>query len=116
MRGGHQNRSHRPALGFLLSELSALRESGGRGRETDRLPDIYGALRILAHPNTDASNAFLMGFSHERVVAMKAGTVWASDVYARADPVHFRAFFPFHPYCIPAIPNAKTLRRRYEFM
>lgn len=75
-----------------------------------RVPDLYGAIRILAtHPKIDASNAFLMGFSHGAIASGNAATMWAKDLYASADRPHFRAFFPFYPYCNSRYPEREAL-------
>jgi len=71
-----------------------------------RVPDAYGALRLLAaHPRIDAQRIALMGFSHGGALAMLASTAWAKDMYAPAGQPAFRAFFPFYPNCNPAFPE-----------
>ena len=75
-----------------------------------RVPDAYGALRIIAtHPKIDARNAFLMGFSHGANVAMNAATVWATDIYSSGDRPRFRAFIPFYPYCNSRYPEREAV-------
>lgn len=75
-----------------------------------RVPDAYGALRILAtHPKIDADNAFLMGFSHGGNLAINAATVWARDIYSSSDRPRFRAFFPFYPYCNSRYPEREAV-------
>lgn len=75
-----------------------------------RVPDVYGALRILAtHPQIDINNAFLMGFSHGAIVTMNAATLWAKEIYASGNRPHFRAFFPFYPYCNSRYPEREEI-------
>jgi dienelactone hydrolase len=67
---------------------------------TQRIPDAYGALRILAtHPRINARRVALMGFSHGGVVTLRASTAWAKDTYAPSGQPAFRAFLPFYPFC-----------------
>jgi dienelactone hydrolase len=67
---------------------------------TRRIPDAYGALRILAtHPRIARDRIALMGFSHGGLAALSAGTVWARDRYVRAGEPPYRAFLPFYPAC-----------------
>jgi dienelactone hydrolase len=71
-----------------------------------RLPDVYGALRLLAaHPKVDAKRIALMGFSHGGMVAMLASTAWARERFSPGSQPAFRAFFPFYPYCNPIFPE-----------
>ena len=71
-----------------------------------RVPDAYGALRILAtHPRIDARRVALMGFSHGGILTLMASTVWAAETYAPAGTARFRAFFPFYPYCNTRFPE-----------
>ncbi|MBM3217157.1 MAG: hypothetical protein FJZ38_00475 [Candidatus Rokubacteria bacterium] len=73
---------------------------------TQRVPDAYGALRVLAtHPRVDAQRAVLMGFSHGGILTVAAATVWAKDTFAPAGQPAFRAFLPFYPYCNSAYPE-----------
>jgi dienelactone hydrolase len=73
---------------------------------TQRVPDAYGALRILTtHPRVDARRAVLMGFSHGGILTMGASTVWARDTYAPAGQPSFRAFLPFYPFCNTVYPE-----------
>jgi dienelactone hydrolase len=75
-----------------------------------RVPDVYGALRILAtHPDIDANNAFLMGYSHGAILAMNAATRWAKDIYASGTRPAFRAFFAFYPYCNSRYPEREEI-------
>ena len=71
-----------------------------------RLPDIYGALRLLAaNPKIDAKRVALMGFSHGGIVTMLASTTWSKENFAPAGQPSFRAFFPFYPYCNTIFPE-----------
>lgn len=71
-----------------------------------RIPDAYGALRILAtHRRIDRARIALMGFSHGGIVTLAAATEWARLTYAAQDGATFRAFLPFYPYCNAAIPE-----------
>lgn len=67
---------------------------------TQRIPDAYGALRILTtHPKIDARRVALMGFSHGGILTMGASTAWAKATFAPSGRPAFRAFLPFYPYC-----------------
>jgi dienelactone hydrolase len=71
-----------------------------------RLPDMYGALRLLAaHPKVDAKRVALMGFSHGGIVTLLASTAWARERFAPGSQAAFRAFFPFYPYCNTIFPE-----------
>jgi dienelactone hydrolase len=71
-----------------------------------RIPDAYGALRILAtHPRVDASRIALMGFSHGGILTLGAATAWAKRHYAPPGRPAFRAFVPFYPYCNASFPE-----------
>ena len=71
-----------------------------------RVPDAYGALRLLAaDPRIDARRIALMGFSHGGALAMLASTQWARDTYAPAGQPAFRAFLPFYPNCNASFPE-----------
>lgn len=77
---------------------------------TQRMPDVYGALRILAtHPRIDARRIALMGFSHGADVAMRVATQWASDTYAPRGQPRFRAVLPFYGYCGLIFPERNRL-------
>lgn len=72
----------------------------------ERIPDAYGALKILAtHPKIDRARIVLMGFSHGGIVALAAATEWAQRTYEGQRGVAFRAFFPFYPYCNAVVPE-----------
>jgi dienelactone hydrolase len=63
-----------------------------------RIPDAYGALRILAtHPRLDAGRLALMGFSHGGGATLGASTRWAHDRYAAQAGAAFKVFLPFYP-------------------
>jgi dienelactone hydrolase len=77
---------------------------------TQRIPDAYGALRILVtHPRIDAGRVALMGFSHGGALTMGASTLWAKETYAPAGQPTFRAFFPFYPYCNTVYPERERV-------
>ncbi len=72
----------------------------------ERVPDAYGALRLLAvHPKIDPSRIALMGFSHGGALTMLAATAWAKETFAPAGQPAFRAFFPFYPNCNAVFPE-----------
>lgn len=71
-----------------------------------RVPDAYGALRLLAaHPKIDPARIALMGFSHGGALTMLASTAWAKETYAPAGAPSFRAFIPFYPNCNATFPE-----------
>ena len=71
-----------------------------------RVPDAYGALRLLAaHSRIDPQRIALMGFSHGGALAMLAATSWAKETFVPAGQPAFRAFFPFYPNCNAAFPE-----------
>lgn len=73
---------------------------------TQRIPDAYGALRILAtHPKIDPARVVLMGFSHGGTLTLDASTAWAKETFAPAGRPAFRAFFPFYPFCNIVYPE-----------
>jgi dienelactone hydrolase len=77
---------------------------------TQRIPDVYGALRILAtHPKVDARRVALMGFSHGGIVTLGASTTWAKQAFAPAGHPAFRAFLAFYPYCNTAYPERQQI-------
>jgi len=77
---------------------------------TQRIPDAYGALRVLAtHPRIDAGRFALMGFSHGGGLTLGASTVWAREAFASAGRPAFRAFFPFFPYCNTVYPERERI-------
>lgn len=73
---------------------------------TQRIPDAYGALRILAtHPKIDPGRIVLMGFSHGGLLTLDASTAWAKETFAPAGQPGFRAFFAFYPFCNVTYPE-----------
>ena len=77
---------------------------------TQRIPDAYGALRILAaHPKVDAARVALMGFSHGGILTMGAATAWAKETFAPAGRPAFRAFLAFYPFCNIAYPERERI-------
>ena len=86
-----------------------LREVCTQGRALialQRIPDAYGALRILVtHPRVAADRIALMGFSHGGSVTLAASTEWARQTYAPAGRPAFRAFLPFYPGCNATSPE-----------
>lgn len=71
-----------------------------------RVPDAYGALRILAtHPGIAAGRVALMGFSHGGILTLAASTEWARRTYAPPGRPAFRAFLPFYPSCNVTSPE-----------
>jgi dienelactone hydrolase len=77
---------------------------------TQRVPDAYGALRILAtHPRIDRRRIALMGFSHGGVLTQIASTVWARDTYVPSGQPGFRAFFAFYPSCNIVYPEGEHI-------
>jgi dienelactone hydrolase len=77
---------------------------------TQRIPDAYGALRILAtHPKIDAQRVVLMGFSHGGSLTMGASTTWAKETFAASSTHAFRAFLAFYPYCNIAYPERERI-------
>jgi dienelactone hydrolase len=77
---------------------------------TQRVPDVYGALRMIAtHPRIDARRLALMGFSHGGQLTVAAATAWAQKQYLSADTLGFRAFLPFYPWCNTVYPEVQRL-------
>ena len=75
-----------------------------------RIPDTYGALRLLAtHPRLDTRRLALMGFSHGGSVTVGAATRWAHERYAPTAGAAFRAFFPFYPGCGTVYPERMSI-------
>jgi dienelactone hydrolase len=74
-----------------------------------RIPDSYGALRILAtHPKVDPQRVVLMGFSHGAIMGLGAATEWAKKNFAAGKP-SFRAFVMFYPYCNISFPEDEKI-------
>jgi dienelactone hydrolase len=77
---------------------------------TQRIPDAYGALRLLStHPRIDASRVALMGFSHGGILTLGASTRWAKETYAPAGHPSFRGFVSFYPYCNTIYPGRERI-------
>ena len=77
---------------------------------TQRIPDAYGALRIVAtHPRIDARGVALMGFSHGGILTMGASTVWARETFVPAGQPAFRAFVAFYPFCNIGYPEQERI-------
>jgi len=76
-----------------------------------RMPDAYGALRILAtHPRLDARRLALMGFSHGGGATLGASTRWAHDRYAAQSGAAFKVFLPFYPAnCNTVFPERMSI-------
>lgn len=104
--------------GYATFNIDSLRGRGinevctnpGALAPLQRVPDAYGALRLLAaHPKVDAKRVALMGFSHGGIVTMLASTAWAKDAFAPAGQPAFRAFLPFYPYCNVVFPERNRI-------
>lgn len=77
---------------------------------TQRIPDAYGALRILAtHPKVDPSRIALMGFSHGGIATLTSATVWAKETFAPRGGPAFSVFLAFYPYCNAVIPEMSRI-------
>ena len=77
---------------------------------TERIPDAYGALRILVtHPKIDPRRVALMGFSQGGILTMGASTAWAKETLAPTGQPAFRAFLPFYPSCNPVYPERERI-------
>ena len=77
---------------------------------TQRIPDAYGAFRILAtHPKIDPGRIALMGFSHGGLLTIDASTAWAKETFAPAGKPGFRAFFAFYPFCNVTYPERERI-------
>jgi dienelactone hydrolase len=75
-----------------------------------RIPDAYGALRILStHPAIDARRIALMGFSHGGIVTTLSATAWARDTFVAPGQPAFRAFIALYPYCNWTMPEMAHL-------
>jgi dienelactone hydrolase len=75
-------------------------------RPEQRVPDAYGALRLLAaNSKIDPKRIALMGFSHGGQLTMVASTAWAKETFAPPGGPAFRAFFPFYPGCNASFPE-----------
>lgn len=77
---------------------------------TQRIPDVYGALRILStHPKIDARRVALMGFSHGGDLTLRAATAWAKETYVSSGQASYRAFFPFYGSCNYVYPERRQV-------
>jgi dienelactone hydrolase len=95
---------------FLERNLTEVCTSAGTLIPVERIPDAYGALRILAtHPKIDGRRVGLMGFSHGGSLTMGASTTWAKETFAPSGQPAFRAFLPFYPYCNPVYPEREHI-------
>jgi dienelactone hydrolase len=95
---------------FRGRNLREVCTSAGTLTGTQRIPDAYGALRILAtHPKIDARLVALMGFSHGAILTMGASTVWAKETFAAPGQPAFRAFLAFYPYCNTIYPERERI-------
>ncbi|MEK6244164.1 MAG: dienelactone hydrolase family protein [Pseudomonadota bacterium] len=91
---------------FRPRGLTEVCTSGRALLPLQRVPDAYGALRLLAaHPRIDPARVALMGFSHGGALTMLAATAWAKETYAPGGLPSFRAFFPFYPNCNATFPE-----------
>jgi dienelactone hydrolase len=100
--------------GYATFSIDSFRGRGLRGvcgnalRMTgaERIPDAYGALKLLArHPRIDADRVALMGFSHGGIATLGSASVWARRRYAPPNGPAFRVFVPFYPYCNAIVPE-----------
>jgi len=68
---------------FRGRNLTEVCTSAGTLTAAERIPDAYGALRILAtYPKIDGRRVGLMGFSHGGGLTMGASTTWAPPFLA----------------------------------
>ena len=96
--------------GFLERGLKEVCTSATTLTGTQRIPDAYGALRLLAtHPKVDPARVALMGFSHGGILTMGAATAWAMETIAPAGRPAFRAFFAFYPFCNTVYPERERI-------
>jgi dienelactone hydrolase len=71
-----------------------------------RVPDVYGALKILAtHPKIHADRIALTGFSHGGTVTVLSSLEWMRNKYAGLAGASFRGFLPFYPFCQYEFPE-----------
>lgn len=95
---------------FLGRKLTQVCTNPAALMNTQRIPDAYGALRILVkHPKIDGHRVALMGFSHGGGLTLGASTLWAKDKYAPEGRPAFRAFFPFYPGCASIYPERERV-------
>ena len=95
---------------FLGRKLMEVCTTPGALMDTQRIPDAYGALRILVtNPKIDARRVALMGFSHGGGLTLGASTWWAREKYAPEGRPAFRAFFSFYPPCYAIYPERERV-------
>jgi len=95
---------------FQRRGISEVCTGGQQLAPLQRVPDAYGALRLLAaHPRVDPRHIVLMGFSHGGALALLAATEWAKQTYAPAGQPSFRAFIAFYPNCNADFPERKRV-------
>jgi dienelactone hydrolase len=83
---------------------------GGVLLPLERVPDAYGALRLLAaNRRIDARRIALMGFSHGGSLTLLGATAWAKETYAAEGQASFRAFFSFYPNCNASFPERRRV-------
>lgn len=86
--------------------LSSICDNVSRLFPVQRVPDVYGALRVLAtHPKIAPDRIALMGYSHGGILTISASTQWARETFAKAEAPRFRAFLPVYPYCNSVVPE-----------
>jgi dienelactone hydrolase len=118
---GHADKAWVPLLrewGYATFVVDSFRPRGfvsicedlRRLRPLQRLPDIYGALSVLAtHPKIDANRIVLMGASHGGLLTLDAATQWAKDTFASPGGGGFRAFIAMYPYCNVSAPELNSI-------
>ena len=91
---------------FTGRDLRAVCGNALRLMGTERVPDAYGALALLArHPRIDADRVALMGFSHGGIATLASASSWARRLYAPLEGPGFALFIPFYPYCNAVVPE-----------
>jgi dienelactone hydrolase len=77
-------------------------------RAKQRVPDVYGALKILStDPRIDKRRIALMGFSHGGFTVLMSATKWAKETFGEGNS--FRVFISFYPYCNYKYPELKHI-------
>lgn len=95
---------------FTGRGLSDVCVDAGALYPSQRMPDAYGALRILStHPAIDPSRIALMGFSHGGIATVLSSTQWAHDRFVEPGRPGFRAFIAFYPYCNWSFPEMERI-------
>jgi dienelactone hydrolase len=78
--------------------------------QVQRVPDVYGALRVLAtHPRIDPDRIFVMGWSHGGGVALEAATTWAARTFGAASGPRLRGAIAFYPACNITAPERREV-------